>query len=72
MAPGGPFSALKSYAAAGDSGRKTTSRVRWSFKAVRVDKFDGFIETYNFMGVPLSYRIRVFRQSLEVSALLKG
>jgi hypothetical protein len=54
------------------SGRKTTHRVTRSLKAVGVDWFDGFIETYNFMGVPLSYRIRVFRQSLEVSALLKG
>ncbi len=30
-----------------DSGRKTTSRVSRSFKAVRVDWFDRFIETYS-------------------------
>jgi hypothetical protein len=35
-----------------DSGRKTTSRVSRSIKAVKVDWFDGSTETYNFMGVP--------------------
>ena len=35
--------------------RKTTSRVGRSIKAVRVNWFGEFIETYNFMGVPLPY-----------------
>jgi hypothetical protein len=30
-------------------------RIRRSFKADRFEWFDGAIETYNFMGVPLFY-----------------
>ncbi len=61
MAPGGsPFAKASAFVktsagqvgAAGGSGRKTTSRVSRSLKAVGVDWFDGFIETNNFMGVP--------------------